>query len=144
MTVEQYLAQPKKLDIETQQLRQQIEELMTTLTSVTVDLSKEHVDGGVQSDQLGLIERLAAVEAELDRKLIDKTVLRGKIVLEIQSLDDPRYVWVLYRRYIDNMKWEDIAELPPLYPAFDTAKKWHTEAKRAFDEKFGTLIHALM
>lgn len=88
MTVEQYLQRLRKLDIETQQLRQQIEELMTTLTSVTVDLSKEHVDGGVQSDKLGLIENIAAVEAELDRLLIEKTVFRGQIVLQIQSLEE--------------------------------------------------------
>lgn len=150
MTVEEYLGRYRKLDIQIGQLRSQIEELITTLTGVTVDPSKEFVDGSGGADKFSLIDDLIRIEEELGRKLIEATVLKGQITLQIQSLDDPRYVWVLYRRYVDLMKWEEIAPhdprkaLPPFFPAYDTAKKWHTEAKKAFAEKFGTQIHTLM
>lgn len=150
MTVEEYLGRYRKLDIQIGQLRNQIEELLTTLTSITVDPSKEVVDGSGGADKFSLIDDLIRVEEELGRKLIEATVFRGQITLQIQSLDDPRYVWVLYRRYVDCMKWEEIAShdprkaLPPFFPAYDTAKKWHREAKKAFDDKFGTQIHTML
>lgn len=139
MTAKEYLKQVRRCDVEIEQLRNELEQVFTVLTSATSDPSKEHVDGG-QSNRLNMIEKSIDLQEKISAKLIDRSVLRSTIVLQIQSLGNDKYTWVLYKRYVDFKKWEELAEVPPYYVVIDTIYKWHGQALQEFAERFSECL----
>lgn len=112
MTAKEYLKQLKKLDVMINQEVKELEELRLKAMSIgSIDYSK----GRTQTNSfkgapfVELIKHIADLEAEINidiEKLVDR---KHKIIKQIQALDDTNYMEILYKRYVEFKKLEEIA-----------------------------------
>lgn len=135
MTAKEYLKQIRKAEVDIAQLQTELDAIRTVLTSATADPSKERVSGG-QADKYALVDNLIELEAQLESRLREQQELKARVTLQIQGVDNPAFSWVLYLRYVSCLKFEQIAERPPFYPAPDTVYKWHRDALIQFGERY--------
>lgn len=111
MTAKDYLKQIEQLDIK---IRQKSEELAclreTAGGAAAIRYDKDNIQVSAQGDML---ERAVIRLVELEDKILDDKLklatLRDQIIDQIQSLNDKRYVEILYRRYVKYEKFEQIA-----------------------------------
>lgn len=111
MRVKEYLRQVQKLDIMIRQRQQQLDELRATVLSAT-DPSREHVQGGALPGDEKIVAHFARVtelEHEVTALVGQYTDLKHRIIGEIQSLPDVRFMDILFRRYIQYQSLEEIA-----------------------------------
>ncbi len=89
----------------------EIDQLKSLATSITAATSDTPVQSSGNSDRIGkIVADIADKEDELNRlvdKLVDKKNERIKI---IEQLEDRLQYTVLHKRYVNLMKFEDIAE----------------------------------
>lgn len=112
MTAKEYLKQLKKLDVMINQKAKELEDLRLKATSVgSIDYSKgrSQTNSFKGASFVELIEHIADLEAEINidiDKLVDR---KHKIIKQIQALDDTNYMEILYKRYVEFKKLEEIA-----------------------------------
>lgn len=101
MTAKEYLSQLKILDIKINQRLRQKEELKEIMYSIpAVNTENERVSGGVKRNY-NKVDKYTDMEREID-KIIDQFVdLKHKIVGEIQLLNNPLFMDILYKRYVE-------------------------------------------
>jgi len=135
MTAKQYLQQAYFLDRKINSLQLQIEDLRSKATSIkSFDLSQDKVQTSIGGDRIGdLIAKIVDYERELNAK-IDKYVdLKREIAEKIEEVSDDRYRLVLRNRYVNLLKWEQIA----LDMNYHINHIWwlHNKALQAFAKK---------
>lgn len=113
MTAKEYLARIRTLDIKINQKTKEISALKTTLTDISaVSMSDDKVrDGSIPGDARFVITlaKIDKLERELDAE-IDKFVdTRHGIISDIQSLDNPLYIKILFKRFVEYKTFDDIA-----------------------------------
>ena len=143
MTAKEYLKQVERMDKQIENLKDRMEEIWTSLTSITVDPSKEVVDGTKtpgMSD--GLIEELNKLSKELGRRRLELIIKRGQIELQIQSLSKPIYIEILSRRWLDHIKLDQQIEMEGLAHGKDYSYicDLHRKALNEFGQKFSEEI----
>ena len=113
MTAKEYLTQVRKLRILIEQRQKELDRLADQkLGAVSgIDYGKIPVQGG---RRVGASFEQAAVQCldlreEIDGLIRDYTHLRHKIIGQIQQLDRPEYLQVLYKRYVEEKHWEEIS-----------------------------------
>ena len=113
LTPKDYLMQIRKLRVLIDQREKELDRLREqTFSSVSgIDYSRIPVKG---SRRVGApFEQTANKALDLTGEvagLIDEyNDLRHKIIGEIQSLDRPEYMQVLYKRYVEEKHWEEIS-----------------------------------
>lgn len=135
MTAKEYLQQIRKNDIRINQLVKEIDDLRNKIVLISgIDYSKDRVQTNTEpsSGALKSIEKLYDAELKLN-KMIDKFVdEKRRIVNEIQSLDNPTYIELLYMRYVNYMRLEEIAV--DMHYSFDRTRHIHGAALQAFDK----------
>ena len=136
MTAKEYLKQIERLDKRVELLRERIEETETALTSITMDLSKERVQGGKGGNRYDLVERLDELTDEAIETQLLLLSRKTKVALQIQSLSRPEYMHILTERYIKHRKLSDIAEDPETKYCDVHIYRLHGEALQEFAEKF--------
>lgn len=111
MTAKKYLQQLRSLDIKIKQRKEQIRELQSLASGQgSFDYSKERVQTSVGGDKLSEnVSRYVDIEKEVDKLIAEFTVKKDKIISEIQSLEDSRYIEILYKRYVEFKSFERIA-----------------------------------
>lgn len=140
MTAKEYLKQVERLDKRVQILKERIEETETTLTSITIDLSKERVQGGKGGNTLALLERLDDLTEQATETQLQLLTKKAKIALQIQKLSRPEYMHILTERYIKHRKLSDIAEDPETKYCDVHIYRLHGEALQEFAELFGPFV----
>ena len=133
MTAKDYLRQIEELDIKIRQKEDQLACLRETAGgAAAIRYDKMNVQIMVAKD---MMERNVLKLLELEEKIFADKVrmesLKDRIIDEIQSLDDKRYVDVLFRRYVKYQKFEQIA-LDMSYD-YDYIRVLHGEALVTFD-----------
>ena len=111
MTAKEYLKQIQLLDIRIQRLELEREQLLYRAGGLKgIDYAAEKVSGTPDPDKmLVLVDKANKIERRI-AKLTGKYIsMRDKIVKQIVSLDDPRYVEILSLRYLEKKRLEDIA-----------------------------------
>jgi len=79
------------------------------------------------------VEKVIRLENEID-ELTEKYVrLKSRLIEEIHNLCDTRYVVVLYKRYMEFKRFEDIAA--EMHYTYDYIRKMHGKALRAFENE---------
>ena len=113
MTAKEYLMQIKKIRILIEQREKELDRLTEQkLGAVSgIDYSRIPVKGSRRvgaSFEQAVIEALDLTEeiAGLIKKYTD---LQHRIIGEIQQLDKPEYMQVLYKRYVEEKRWEEIS-----------------------------------
>ena len=133
MNAKQYLRQIEELDIKIKQKQEQLDCLRETAGgAAAIRYDKMNVQVTVVQD---MVERNVIKLFELEQKILaDRTKLeqiKDHIIDQIQSLDDKRFVMLLYLRYVKYKRFEQIA-LDMSYD-YDYIRSLHGEALEAFD-----------
>ena len=113
MTAKEYLRQLKSLEIKINQRRQERDRLIAeAMGNNSPKLTVDKVQASGAGDQMG--DKLADA-ADIQREvewLINKLIAdRHRIIGEIHTLPDARYIQILYLHYVEGKKLEDVAEI---------------------------------
>ena len=113
LTPKDYLMQIRKLRVLIDQREKELDRLreQTFSSASGIDYSRIPVKG---SRRVGASFEQAANKAldltgEVAGLIDEYNDLRHKIIGEIQSLDRPEYMQVLYKRYVEEKHWEEIS-----------------------------------
>ena len=143
MTAKEYLKRIELLDIMIRQREEQLNSLRETAGgAAAIRYDKLNVQMSVSPD---MMERNVIKLLDLEEKIFADKVrlesLKNEIVEQIQSLDDNRYVDVLFRRYVRFQKFEQIA----LDMSYDYVyiRELHGEALGAFEQAHKNILHNL-
>lgn len=108
MTTKEYLNQIRLLNLKIDQKMEEKADLMSrAFGNHSPTLTKDKVQSSISGDRMSsTIDRYVDLEKEIDR-LIDKYVdKRDLIINQIQSLEDPRCVELLYHKYVGHRTGE--------------------------------------
>ncbi len=113
MTAKEYLRQLKNLEIKIDQRRLERDRLIAeAMGNSSPRLTVDKVQTSISGDTMG--EKLADA-ADIQREvewLINKLIAdRHRIIGEIHTLTDARYIQILYLHYVEGKKLEDVAEI---------------------------------
>lgn len=108
MTTKEYLNQYKRMMEEVRCLDVEIEELWTQLTSATSN-GDGMPKGSVQDRQTKLHAIMADKLQTKRRKKSEAEEIMAEILEVIDKVSEPTYRQLLFERYIQDKKWEDIA-----------------------------------
>lgn len=113
MTAKEYLRQLKNLEVKIDQRRLERDRLITeAMGNSSPRLTVDKVQTSISGDTMG--EKLADA-ADIQREvewLINKLIAdRHRIIGEIHTLADARYIQILYLHYVEGKKLEDVAEI---------------------------------
>lgn len=112
MTAKEYLQQLERADVIIEQkMKEQadLEELSKCVRAI--DYGKDHVSSSGTGDApfVNPVLKIVMLEQEINAE-IDKYVdLKRKITSEIQSLQDPQFIKVLFKRYVEYKGFDKIA-----------------------------------
>ena len=106
MTAKEYLQQLHKADVIINQRIQEKADLRARLSSIgSFDYSKERVQTSLPERQ---IARIIDLENEIDSLIDDYVDLKHKIIGEIHNMKKPDHIRILYKRYVENKRLEQI------------------------------------
>ena len=134
MTPKEYLSQIRKLKLLIEQRQKELDLLAEKNLSALsgIDYSRISVkgsrSGGAPFEQTAIkAADLGEEVAALIRKYTD---LQHKIIGEIQALDRPEYMQVLYARYVENKRLKEIAH--EMNYDYNYIRRLHGRALQAF------------
>jgi hypothetical protein len=78
------------------------------------------------------VERIAELEQEITQMIADYGKLKSRIISEIGELENPVYVDLLMRRYVQYERFEQIAY--QMSYSYDHVRRLHGMALKAFEE----------
>lgn len=109
MQAKQYLKELKRLDTCIRQKLQEKAALYTsTMGAVRMDADRVQTSGS--KDVIpDLVQRILHLEAEIDKQIDDFTDRKHRIINQIQRLTNETYVSLLYKRYVEFKRLEEIA-----------------------------------
>lgn len=113
MTTKEYLSQLNRLDTIINQKNNQLHELKILLNSIkSTDYSQEIVNNSKdkQAKFVFDVEKIIILESELN-DMIDTYVDKKNIIInQIHSLNNVNHIKILFKRYIENKSFVDIAK----------------------------------
>ena len=135
MTAKEYLNRVRRQNSILKQTEKELNEIRADILTLRASSLSEHVSGSKNSDTADKYIRLESymekVNAEWD-KLID---MRNAAKDLIGAMPDPMHRAVLYARYINGQRWEDIAM--DMHYSWKGIFKLHGQALRVFDQMHG-------
>ena len=135
MTAKEYLNRVRRQNYILKQTEKELNEIRADILTLRASSLSEHVSGSKNSDTPDKYIRLESykekVNAQWD-KLID---MRNAAKDLIGAMPDPMHRAVLYARYINGQRWEDIAM--DMHYSWKGIFKLHGQALRVFDQMHG-------
>jgi hypothetical protein len=135
MTAKEYLNRVRRQNYILKQTEKELNEIRADILTLRASSLSEHVSGSKNSDTADKYIRLESymekVSAEWD-KLID---MRNAAKDLIGAMPDPMHRAVLYARYINGQRWEDIAM--DMHYSWKGIFKLHGQALQVFDQMHG-------
>nr|DAV96082.1 MAG TPA: Protein of unknown function (DUF1492) [Caudoviricetes sp.] len=135
MTAKEYLNRVRRQNYILKQTEKELNEIRADILTLRASSLSEHVSGSKNSDTADKYIRLESymekVNAEWD-KLID---MRNAAKDLIGAMPDPMHRAVLYARYINGQRWEDIAM--DMHYSWKGIFKLHGQALRVFEQMHG-------
>ena len=113
MTAKEYLRQLKNLEVKIDQRRLERDRLIAeAMGNSSPRLTVDKVQSSGAGDQMGdKLADAADIQREVDW-LINKLIAdRHRIIGEIHTLTDARYIQILYLHYVEGKRLEDVAEI---------------------------------
>lgn len=111
MNAKQYLNQLRTLESVIRARKGQLERLraeQTFISAVSYDVDRVQTSGN--ADPMRGIDRLLSLEQEIAQKVEAAERIRSRIIDEIESLQNPLYVTILIKRYVEGLNFEKIAD----------------------------------
>lgn len=142
MTAKEYLKQIQVLDKKIQQRIDERDSLMTRAVSTgSRGMKQDVIQVTVDGDKVGrIVDRYIDMEKRITI-MIDRLIdLRHKIIGQIQQLENPKHVELLYLRYVKYLRLEEIACImiktnkEPY--SYEHINRMHGQALQEFQKKF--------
>ena len=111
MNAKQYLNQLRTLASVIRARKGQLERLraeQTFISAVSYDADRVQTSGN--TDPMRGVDRLLSLEQEIAQKVEAAERIRSRIIDEIESLQNPLYVTILIKRYVEGLNFEKIAD----------------------------------
>ncbi|MCD8208503.1 MAG: hypothetical protein LUD72_11240 [Bacteroidales bacterium] len=134
MTAKEYLGQLRQLDIKINQKLHELDELQEKAAAIgSLDYAKDRIQTSPPPEApfSKTIEKIADMSIEINREVDAFVDLQREIIGKIQGLEDPRYIDVLYKRYVEYKNWRTIAEEMDYHEKH--AYRLHGEAINVFE-----------
>lgn len=112
MRAKEYLQQLRRLDTVIDQKIKELDDLKVKSTCIGgFDYSKERVQTSPSGDApyVRIIHKIIELEEEINREIDEFVDRKHKIINQIQGLDNPNYIKLLFKRYVEFKKFEEIA-----------------------------------
>lgn len=133
MTAREYLSEVQRLQAIIEQKQERIKEIresVSTVRAVRFDLEK--VQGGGHIDRIGeAVAKIVDLETEVENDMMNLLYRQHEIVNQIQKVDNPLYMRLLFKRYYEGKDFKTIAKETRL--TYDYIKCLHKPALKAFE-----------
>ena len=140
MKAKEYLEQVTLLNEKINQKQLQYNELIQTATSTAaVMYDKEKVQTSISSDKMSnIVSKYIDLQNEINYDIDCLIKLRNKIINEIQTLSNVKFIKILFMRYIQDKRLEEIAV--ELNYSYQYVRRLHGYALQSFTEKYPELF----
>lgn len=136
MTAKQYLRQVRKAQLQIQRLTEEIEERRTAITSTAAPILGDRVQTSPSDHFAAAMAQLMDMDMRRAEEMLDYLILKDRISEQVRSIEPELYQTVLYKRYINAMSLQKIAEEEGY--SYDWICHVHGDALLAFSKKFLT------
>ena len=110
MTAKEYLNQVRNLESKMKILKEEIDTLREMVVSTGAIQQGERVlSSGTQDKMAETICKINENECEWNDLMREFALARANVIINIQKLNNPEYEQILYKRYCQSKKWEEIA-----------------------------------
>lgn len=134
MKAKEYLLQIETLQTKIEQKRQRAKEYRELArTSGGFDYSKERVQTSNLGGQIeNLVIRYIALEQEINEDILLLQQTKDKITGEIHNINNPDFIKLLYKRYVESVNLGVIAK--EMQYSYDRIRHMHGEALKEFEK----------
>ena len=108
-TPKEYLRQLRTAEIKIEQKEEELERLKSSLESISTGTDSERVQTTPRDRLSEEVPIIADLKEEIKSDIKALLILKNKIINEIQSMDNPIYINILYKRYVQYKSLEEIA-----------------------------------
>ena len=142
MKAKEYLRHLQRLDTMINQKIKELNDLrMISQSTGGMDYSKERVQSSPTGDApfVQSVLRIAELEKEINAEIDRFVDEKHTVINQIQALQNPRYIDILYKRYIEYKSLEQICV--EMKFSYDHIRHLHGDALKEFGEKFLKSTH---
>lgn len=142
MKAKEYLRHLQRLDMMINQKIKELNDLrMISQSTSGMDYSKERVQSSPTGDApfVQSVLRIAELEKEINAEIDRFVDEKHTIINQIQALQNPRHIDILYKRYIEYKSLEQICV--EMKFSYDHIRHLHGDALKEFGEKFLKSTH---
>jgi RNA polymerase sigma factor (sigma-70 family) len=128
MTSKEFLSMYCNLNIKIDMRIRELSCLREMSLRLSSPIFNDKTSGGQQTNAkfVSIIEKIVDLERELDCEIDYFVAAHNDIRTAIETVEDPKQQSVLNYRYLQNMKWQEIAE--KLFVERSSVYRWHKEA----------------
>ncbi len=108
-TPKEYLRQLRTAEIKIEQKEEELERLKSSLESISAGTDSERVQTTPRDRLSEEVPIIADLKEEIKSDIKALLILKNKIINEIQSMDNPVYINILYKRYVQYKSLEEIS-----------------------------------
>lgn len=130
MTAKEYLGQIRLANIKIRQLQERLDSMKSLGGAIQYD--KPQVQTTPENIQEEKLISIIDMEREIHNERIALEGLKNQITLEIQRLEAPQYIQILYYRYVLCMRPEEVAVV--MNYEYDSARIITKRARDAFGD----------
>ena len=110
MTAKEYLNQVRNLESKMKMLKEEIDTLREMVVSTGAVQQQERVmSSGAQDKMAETICKINEKEDDWNNLMREFALARAEVIISIQKLNNTDYEQILYKRYCQSKKWEEIA-----------------------------------
>ena len=138
MSPKEYLLQIRRLNAQINIKIREKEDLEKRTSGVSgIDYSKDRVQTSAQPGAFfeRNVDRIVEMEQHIDKLIDDYYDLRFQIVGQIASMQDPRYIELLYLRYAEFKSIDTISRT--MHYSYNHTVDLHRDALHAFGKMYG-------
>ena len=126
----EYLRQLERLSDRIEHKRQELVMLRSAMQSIAVKIDGDRVQTSPSDKMPDSVASVVDIEKEIESDTIVLIATRDKIINQIHSLPNSLYIKILYKRYVEYKRLEQIAV--ELHYSYDRIKHLHGDALQVF------------
>lgn len=143
MDTKTYLNQISRLDRMIKNKLSELSEMKELSFSISAVKNEERVQMTPDFDKIGATYcKIEKMEEELDKAIDEYVDKKGKIISQIDSMENEMYYEILFSRYIEKKSFERIAA--DLNYSFRNTTRLHGKALKEFENKYGYMYNGNM
>lgn len=126
----EYLRQLERLSDRIEHKKQELAMLRSAMQSIAVKIDGDRVQTSPSDKMPDSVASVVDIEKEIESDTIVLIATRDKIINQIHSLPNCLYIKILYKRYVEYKRLEQIAV--ELHYSYDRIKHLHGDALQVF------------